>query len=280
MITSNADQHVLEASVKCQVVYGLSFVAAYIAIHEELKKLGNNKKQARQVPFLALEDKENKPEFLNMLPKRRKIDHCYSKSLSPTKFVQLESRVRKQKQKIDTLKRSVKTKNLSIATIVKKCESLNILDVDNDIYYQNITPIMSELVRAERMTERSDRRGFRYTEELKKFALGIHFDSPKAYRFLKEYLVLPHESTLSDWMSGADCSPGICLDLINRLGEHRENDSSNSLTDIVLQVDEMAIRKETPYDSAKHCLSGMWTTEWVILASMPLLLQMQWCALL
>jgi len=256
MITSNADEHVLEASVKCQVVYGLSFVAAYIAIHEELKKLGKNKKQAmkRQVPFLALKD--NEPEPLHLLPKRRKMDHSYAKRLSPRKFNQLEYRVKKQKEKICVLQKSVKRKNQTLATVLKKGESLNILDVDHDVYYQHMSPIMSELVKAENKTINTDRRGFRYTEELKKFALSIHFYSPKAYRFLKEYLVLPHESTISDWMSGADCSPGICLDAINRLSEHRKNDSSNTLTDIVLQVDEMAIRKDTPYDSSAHCFVG------------------------
>jgi len=191
-----------------------------------------------------------------MLPKRRKIDHSYSKGLSPTNLNQLESRVKKQKQKISILQRSVKRKNQALTTILKKCENLNILDVNNDVFYQHMTPILSELVIPEDFIIKSDRRGFRYTDELKKFALSIHFYSPKAYRFLKKYLVLPHESTLSEWMSGADCSPGICLDVINRLNEHRENDCSNTLTDIVLQVDEMAIRKDTPYDSATHAFVG------------------------
>ena len=49
-----------------------------------------------------------------------------------------------------------------------------------------------------------------YPEELKKFAVTMHFYSPKAYSFLRTTLqnALPHEKTIRKWYSSVDCDPG------------------------------------------------------------------------
>lgn len=97
--------------------------------------------------------------------------------------------------------------------------------------------------------------GVRYNEEVKKFAKTLHFVSPKAYDFLRKYITLPHEATLSSWTASADCSPGFSKDVMERLAEARK-DHQGIMTDVVLQVDEMAIRKDTAWCQHLHKFEG------------------------
>jgi hypothetical protein len=69
-------------------------------------------------------------------------------------------------------------------------------------------------------------------------------------------MTLPHPNTLSCWMSSYDCGPGYPIDVISKLGENRLKDTRNMMTDVVIQFDEMAIRKETPWDSINHRFAG------------------------
>ena len=43
--------------------------------------------------------------------------------------------------------------------------------------------------------------GRRYSEEVKRFALTIHFYSPKAYKYLRTAFSPPHGSSLYNWSS-------------------------------------------------------------------------------
>ena len=53
--------------------------------------------------------------------------------------------------------------------------------------------------------------GHAYCDKIKEFSLSLHNSSPQAYRYVRENLdfVLPSESTLRQWMTKIDCSPGF-----------------------------------------------------------------------
>ena len=53
--------------------------------------------------------------------------------------------------------------------------------------------------------------GHAYCDKIKEFSLSLHNASPRAYRYVRENLdfVLPSESTLRQWMTKIDCSPGF-----------------------------------------------------------------------
>jgi hypothetical protein len=57
-------------------------------------------------------------------------------------------------------------------------------------------------------------------------------------------------------MSSYECGPGYPSAVISKLGEDRRKDMRNMMTDVVVQFDEMAIRKETPWDSTNHRFAG------------------------
>ncbi|XP_077507590.1 uncharacterized protein LOC144118522 [Amblyomma americanum] len=48
-----------------------------------------------------------------------------------------------------------------------------------------------------------------WSKQMKQFALNLFFHSPKAYRFLREMLHLPHVRTLRRWLADIPMTPGI-----------------------------------------------------------------------
>lgn len=83
----------------------------------------------------------------------------------------------------------------------------------------------------------------KYSVELRKFALTLHFYSPKAYNFVRNNFnsVLPHARTLSKWYSHVDADPGFTQESLNILTLK----INNSVKPIycALMIDEVAIRK-------------------------------------
>ncbi|XP_011480960.1 THAP domain-containing protein 1 A [Oryzias latipes] len=63
-----------------------------------------------------------------------------------------------------------------------------------------------------------------YTEEQKNFALTLHMQSPKAYKFLRTKISLPSTRTLRRWISEADDTSDINGSML-KLGEEIESDS-------------------------------------------------------
>ena len=50
-------------------------------------------------------------------------------------------------------------------------------------------------------------RGFRHSDEAKKFALTLNFYSPRAYEFVRKvFQTLPHPRSLSVWTSSVNCN--------------------------------------------------------------------------
>lgn len=86
----------------------------------------------------------------------------------------------------------------------------------------------------------------RYNEELKSFALTLHFYSPKAYLFLRKHVCLPHPATLRRLLATRDCNVGFIQEVIMFLKETAAKDTS--LKNVTLIFDSMAIRTELRYD--------------------------------
>lgn len=88
----------------------------------------------------------------------------------------------------------------------------------------------------------------KYTEELRKFALTLHFFSPKAYDFIRKTYntCLPHSRTLSKWYQHVNAEPGFTKEAFESL----RRKAAESLHPVVcaLTLDEMAIRKCLTWD--------------------------------
>lgn len=89
-----------------------------------------------------------------------------------------------------------------------------------------------------------------YEPELRRFALTLHYYSPRAYNYVRKKLnnCLPHAKTLTKWYTSVNCEPGESLTLIK---QHVKNSSYQLIG--TLMFDEMAIRQQLEYVSGTIC---------------------------
>jgi hypothetical protein len=93
-----------------------------------------------------------------------------------------------------------------------------------------------------------------YSPELRKFALTLHYYSPRAYNFVRESFntCLPHPKTLSRWYKTVNGNPGFTEESFHAIRQMVEK--SNYELFGALLVDEVAIRKHLDYDG--HNMTG------------------------
>ena len=97
----------------------------------------------------------------------------------------------------------------------------------------------------------------KYSEEIRKFALTLHFYSPKAYTFIrnKYNTCLPHTRTLRKWYKNINAEPGFTQEAFVAL-KLKANVSKHPLI-CALVMDEMAIRKGLgKWDPTAQTFSG------------------------
>lgn len=102
--------------------------------------------------------------------------------------------------------------------------------------------------------------GKSYPENVRAFALSMHFYSPRAYNYLREVFEfsLPGESTIRSWYSTVDGSPGISSEAIDELKRMVvEAESNNERLDVCLMFDEMSIKQHVEWNHSKKKYSGL-----------------------
>ncbi|GFO44835.1 THAP domain-containing protein 9 [Plakobranchus ocellatus] len=92
-----------------------------------------------------------------------------------------------------------------------------------------------------------DKYGRRYSEEMRSFAVILHFYSAQAYECLKIHLTLPNVSTIRRWSSSIDCEPGFFTEALDDLQTRKY--SQAQMRDVCIMFDCMAIKKEFVFDS-------------------------------
>ena len=143
----------------------------------------------------------------------------------------LGNRARRQRQKITQLNDllgDLKKRNLEAepAAVIEKCFDGTVLKiVKNDLKNQARLP-----------------QGKRYSQELKQFAVTLHYYSPQAYQYCKSILSLPDVSSIRNWLSNVDCNPGFLSNVINLCSKLDPFDRNFSLV-----IDSMSIKKQTSY---------------------------------
>ena len=61
--------------------------------------------------------------------------------------------------------------------------------------------------------------GSQYSDEIKEFALTLHFYSPRAYKFVRKALHLPHPATIRSRCVNISCQPGFLEKLSDYIGQ-------------------------------------------------------------
>ncbi|KAM7305244.1 hypothetical protein ISCGN_015141 [Ixodes scapularis] len=82
------------------------------------------------------------------------------------------------------------------------------------------------------------------TEDVRKFALTLHFYSANAYSFLQTDIKLPHPSTLQKWAAVVDARPGFTQQSFDKVAL----EAQKGPLFVNLMVDEMGIKRQTDWD--------------------------------
>ncbi|KAG8174941.1 hypothetical protein JTE90_001713 [Oedothorax gibbosus] len=194
----------------------------------------------------------NKVEDCNALDKNSELlyvhQHVETANLV-RKLDMYEAKAEQYKKKIKLLNqnnRRYKKKNLNLKSILKECVSKGFFNEDSlQILYKAAGPhtdfIDRQLCRANES----------YSPELRKFALTLHFYSPRAYKYVREAFnfCLPHPRTISRWYQHVEVEPGFTSEAMKALT--RKVESSKWPLFFALTFDEMAIRQHIEFDGKK-----------------------------
>lgn len=92
----------------------------------------------------------------------------------------------------------------------------------------------------------------KYQEEIRKFAITLHFFSGKAYDYVRKKFnnCLPHPKSLSKWYSTIDALPGWSVEALKMI-ETKAKYSERQIM-CALIMDEIAMRKKIEYDGKKY----------------------------
>ena len=96
--------------------------------------------------------------------------------------------------------------------------------------------------------------GRRYSDEIKEFALTLHYYSPKTYKYVRSIVPLPNPSLIKKWSASFKCEPGFIEDAFTSLSN--EIAASPNSKDCGLVIDAMSIRKQTLWNNEKDKYSG------------------------
>ena len=96
--------------------------------------------------------------------------------------------------------------------------------------------------------------GFRHNEEVKKFAVSLHYFSTAAYEYVRSVFALPSVRSISNWTSPVNCEPGFFIDVFNQI--QPKMDDNPEYQDCALLCDAIAIKSSTIFSKENGCFDG------------------------
>ena len=181
------------------------------------------------------------------------LDHSYPCKTSPRKLcAQYRKKIMQKDYRLKQLRKKKMRLEKNVRGLVSKLEAASVLSNQlSTTLIENFGHITTELIRneAKNITKSC---GSRYGDEIKEFALTLHFHSPKAYRFVRKSLHLPHPTTLRSWCVNINCEPGFLSKPLNYIEQKVAEDQQ----DCVILIDAMAIRKQIQWDRKTNTFVG------------------------
>ena len=161
-----------------------------------------------------------------------------------------------QKSKIvKNLSKQLGRKEKKLSELMKEVEHLRMLSAEEvETFDETFSKESLTLIENEARAFKTSANNMQYSEELKSFAISLHFYSAQAYDYLRRYLHLPHADTLRRWASSYDVQPGFLGDVLTALKAQVAADKS--MEDVCLMFDSMAIRKQVLYDQKTQKFVG------------------------
>lgn len=159
----------------------------------------------------------------------------------------LEKRLKQSRKKVAALRKQLSR--------VKKRECTNFAANPKADSSTAFRPVMRGLLDAQVKLSQCKKKGMRWSNQMKDFALSVLYHGPRAYRFLRTVIPLPSISTLNRYQQTIRCKPGLHDHVTVYLSENVPKwKTTKKLCCIV--IDEMSIMKNVEYDSVNDQVSG------------------------
>ncbi|GFR99804.1 THAP domain-containing protein 9 [Elysia marginata] len=191
-----------------------------------------------------------------------KTDHAYCcpsvrEDLSRTKQKLSDTREKladKAKQ-VKSLSAKVKRRDHHISSLLDEVRHLRLLQEEEvNLLRENFSEETLTLIGNKVKAGGKSKHSHQYTDELKTFAVTLHYYSAAAYEFLRKYLCLPHANSIRRWASSHNVQRGFLDSVICFLKEKLETDPD--IKDVTVMFDAMSIRKELIYDQKQQVYAG------------------------
>lgn len=200
-------------------------------------------------------------------PKKRKLDVSPSKlketialehSYGATEISQAEQ-ISALSKKTKNLQQKLQRRNKKITQMKDLLKTLKakqlVAEKQAKLLDYNFSGVAKEIFANQmKNPHKHSKQGYRYSTEIKQFAMTLHYYSPKAYDFVRGLLSLPHESSLSSWASSVDCEPGYLTNVIKLVGQVVKD--KPFMKDVSLIVDAMTLHKGTFWDPKSRSYVG------------------------
>ncbi|CAH2108786.1 unnamed protein product [Euphydryas editha] len=141
--------------------------------------------------------------------------------------------------------RRIEKKNAELSAIIEKLQSKNLINQETADFLSLIDHQKTDFLQSNKS---------KFSPEVRKFALNLHFISPRAYNFVRQSFntCLPHARTLARWYETVDGEPGFCSESLAALKLLVKNAKSERKWICGLCFDEMAIRKSVQWNGRNY----------------------------
>ena len=192
--------------------------------------------------------------------KERKLENPVSPSKDEMReeIANKDHIISEQKNKIKLLNQQVRRKSTTVSNLrssvvmLKEKQLLDPKIADNLV--ETFPGLDGAIIANHFQNIDRDNRGNRYSDEVKRFSLTLHFYSPRAFEYLRTIFNLPDPRSIRVWTSSVFCEPGFFEDVFLHLKNKISEDQIN--TECALIFDAMAIKKGVVYNKSTRCMEG------------------------
>lgn len=193
------------------------------------------------------------------------VDNAYTERLEDTPRKKLLRKTLMNQKKyyerqVQTLKQKNKRQEKRIAqlnTVLKELKQKSLLadehaDILKTIGKSNIHLLKRLTAKSKISKNKKKFLSKEYSPELRKFALSLHYYSPKAYNYVRTHFnsCLPHPKSISKWYKSINGNPGFMQEALNSITERVKAADYPLLGTLIF--DEMSIRQHIEYDGKNY----------------------------
>lgn len=154
------------------------------------------------------------------------------------KITSLRRQLYNNRQQLVQYKKKIET----FDTILRSLKKKNLLSFEDLDIIENFSEWNKSLLNRQICTTKKLKVPRLYDPELRRFALTLHYYSPRGYNYVREKFnkCLPQAKTLSKWYTSINCEPGINFESLTLIKQRVQNSTYQLVG--ALMFDKMAIR--------------------------------------